>query len=271
MIICEIMNFNSKKTAFTLIETLIASVLLVVIVGTAVVANRSIQTSSSRSEEYAQMSALASEALDQVRFLKNSNPGSFYTLLGLNPVGDNKYIVFVGNNEISNNCTYGLCNPIESGGPAKLIWCQYSDNACRQMPSPVCLSASNCNMQDVFAEIDFKLGNSGHVSGDYLAIRRNPYSTTTNLDQHRMVVDLQNPLSSMSAALRSTVDTDQWNFYSRIINVQCIGTGGASTGFLQAANLDELKKGTYVVKVTLTNLNNPSSTVSQSTILTDWQ
>src|SRR3712207_4661219 len=121
-----------RQPGFTLMETLIALVISVVILGGSSLAARAIQENVRRTEERTQMASLAQESLDTMRFLRDSLKLQGRALaednggVDLN-AGNNDDIAegsFVARPDSFTNCqAAGSCPNAQSGGPLVLRWC----------------------------------------------------------------------------------------------------------------------------------------------------
>src|SRR4051812_26046620 len=100
----------SRQPAFTLIETLISVVVVVLVLGSASIANRIIQQAAYRGEAATQLSALADESLDQVRLLRDNlssgqDLGSLFGLAGGAATDQTASGLFVANSSKANPCS----------------------------------------------------------------------------------------------------------------------------------------------------------------------
>lgn len=272
-----------QQRAFTLIETLIASSIVVVILGAAVVSNRVIQESASRTDDRTVMEALADQSMEIIRgyqiVLPTLNLGNNARMnIPINDATTDRYGMFIAT-QIGNGCSPagGQCKEVPNGGPILMTWCDdQNPGSCQTnyrsnvKVSAACL-ATGCTAAQIFSYVQSQVPAAD--SGDVIAVRRTPYSGAGS-NNNRMVVDFTSPLIAGSTIdMTNTNSKADWDFYVKTIKMSRQGRNQASVGYTPASgnDLQKSRRSLYVVIVTIFNINNPNSKVIRTQTFTDWQ
>jgi prepilin-type N-terminal cleavage/methylation domain-containing protein len=254
------MSISRKKSGFTLIETMVASVIMVIVLSSAIAVGRGVQANATRSEEQLQMTSLVNESLDNVALLRDalsngSSPKSLGEGIGLVPGKASKgvFAADVG-------CGQPVCPKVEEGGALRLKWCDlksFGSSACSMAVSPVamndttnCSTGTNCPLETVYRK--FKLKGIPGNGYELVAVRTRPLEGP----EKRSVLDA----SSLSESNPDTVlyidGADGWSLYARQIEITRLSGS-------------PLQDASYQVTSTVYSYRNQSQKVSRTVLITD--
>lgn len=284
------------KKGFTLIETLIATVIAVVVIGAGATANLTIQRNLEQGEERLQMNALAAEALDNLRFLRDYAGVNFASTLNFSGASSafdatERGTLVSNRSRFDSGCSLGSCPETENGGPIVLDWCGSTEvpGCGKDYLSPVTFSecpSTPCLLKDTLNSsiLSAKLGSDSGVGGDLVGVRRKPFLSSEVTSQE--IADVGQYLTTGGAYSAAQLNADDksdkqlWNFYIRQIMVTRVGRTSSSgrpatdaaVGFQhlpipESVNAQSLRSSMYVVKVIIQNYHNPQRRVQKSAYL----
>lgn len=291
----------SRKSGFTLLETLISIAIIVVILGAAIASNRVITDSSALQLSVSQMDSLAEEGISEVQFLRDSLPTgtSVASYFGLNDSAADATVYGTFHSNLTNlsGCSSGNCPQAEAGGPVLLTWCT-AGSTCTVGPttvvSPIKLndSIATCPNDNGDCSLSKMFVVPAIANSEVIGLRVTKYAALDNScdasagvseNADRMMADAASQLND-PAANHSCISTyvssqpnKNWNFYTRLIKITqpaAAVCGACSTTNLQF-NGDSggplfnaaLRPKVYVVNVTVTDYFNPENTITKSSLL----
>jgi len=232
-----------RRDGFTLIETLIATSIALVLLGASVFASRAITENSLQVHERAQMAAIADEVIAQIRLDQLQNPSQpLSTLLGFGS---------------GHQVTGGLYSS-GAGSTVALTWGTASQLA-------TVIASSSPVKQTGLASGSFT--NIYAVAGDLADLKAGS----------QQVLDLTTPRQlGISVDADAATDRTHWTFYAVTTTVTQAADATAGWAFNNdagsavATDSANLKNGSYQVQVTVTNYHAPQSTLSRQANFSDW-
>jgi len=283
-----------KQQAFTLIETLVAASLAVIVLGAGVISSRTVESNTTFSSDSVQMNALADESITSFKLWRDQLQEKGLTLSDASALDikesdanntKQRLGYFFSYPTALNGCApVGLaCKDQTEGGPVLLQWCDTTKNKsnCMFNTSPVGIDDIQnlkCPANGNKCEYDVLFSKLG---GDLVAIGR--AGDVGDQGYKRIIVDGQTNPSTPLGSLKTEVLTSErakWDFYFRTLtitrqdNTQAMISGpdfklGATN--MDAAANNAMRKASYLVNVTITSYANPKSTITKSALLTDWK
>jgi prepilin-type N-terminal cleavage/methylation domain-containing protein len=237
-------NFRStRRPGFTLIETLMAFVILAVVLGASLVGSRTLSRQVQVTNAQAQMASLADEAVNALRVIRDQSSIGFESLFQFAIPGSlNKDKGFILG-------TQSLVATPKDGGPITYSWCSFNVPTCSDTKSLIYPTAKPLPGSEItIGTIQLA---PYRIKGELVALRKADYLAGS--PENRSELSLMNPLNNNPLATLLSVDTTQgWNYYSREITITKLGTGR------------------YQVDVLVTNFYDKASTVKRSVTLTDF-
>jgi prepilin-type N-terminal cleavage/methylation domain-containing protein len=236
---------NSRKSGFTLLETLVSLAILTMVLGASVISGRAMYQQSQINSDQAQMSALADESIATVRLLRDTTTRAAGAgLFGLSPTASAKGAFYMA--------PITSTSSADAGSALFPRWC--SGSGCSALVSSVGVDDDGVAAKCPSGPGNCTVGALGDK--ELVAVRRSSSAVTLPTGcGARAVFDLT--AVGASTCVKTSAIKD-WDFYVREITVT---RGGGSTAF--GAN-------TYSVKVSLTNHHNPQSTLTKTMLLTDY-
>lgn len=244
------------KPAFTLIETLIALTIVVVVLGASVSANRVIQIGSQVTAERTQMSALIDESISSLQlFQRQMQTGglSLGSVTGFD-------ILAAGVDSPAKKVLFYADPAATYTSPITQKICTETTAACQAEKSPIHIGIPFLTVAQMFVSTD--------IGGELVAVRRTPAT-------QRQVLSMASRLTTDSngvADVNSTTDQAIWDFYVRQITVVRLGT----TGNWYAQPIDgghtqgQARNAVFRVTITLSKYLSPGvPALSRTIILTD--
>lgn len=249
-----------SRPAFTLIETLIATAIALLLLGSSLFASRTISAGTAQLTEQAQMGALADEAIANLKLAQIESPTtSLSSLVGLSG----------STTKTSGGFYCATCTALGTGDPANrsasglsLRWgsltvlnsavtAPVQENGVRPL-----FSASFTNLIAVSRDLA-DLKSTHQLSLDLTAIsgattvNADDFSSATKDASHWTTYELS------TTVVQASDTTSGWTFS----NDKGSAVGAAAGG---------LKTGSYLVTVTVSNYHNPGSQLVRQAYLTDW-
>jgi type II secretory pathway pseudopilin PulG len=253
-----------RTKGFTLLETVVAAAITVVLLSAVSGINHTVQSSVAREEDAAQMGALADESISQVQFWRDamttynstqltdsSNSG---VSLSQNSGDTDAHVegTFYAPPQTSGNCINNgsvavPCDFVENGGPVVFMWCDASTNKnskcadgntrLRSIVTPFIPPSSSAGSYT----LNKAFGFSSTVLGmaDPVAIPLKPYATVSQCmngtrNDCRFMVDSSNGIQNEVSSLQAGV-TPGWSFYSRTVSISRPGIVPACDASVKAA------------------------------------
>jgi prepilin-type N-terminal cleavage/methylation domain-containing protein len=247
---------SMHKKAFTLIETLIALSIVVVVLGASISANRVIQISSQVTAERTQMSALVDESVSSLQLFQRQIATATLSLGG--PTGFD-IIGGVGNSPVKKVIFYSDPSVSYVSAITQKI-CSDTTAACQVEKSPVHIGVAALTVAQMFA--------NNSIAGELVAVRRSPAALRQGLSMSSRLTTDGNGIADVTA----TADLGIWDFYVRQINVIRLGSAGSWYGqTLNAGHTQgQARNATYQVTISISKYQTASTpTVSRTIILTD--
>ena len=256
------MQLRLVQPGFTLLETLIALSIAVLVLTTAGAAHHSVQQSILISEQQAQMSTLASQSVQEFRLLKDQSTDMAATFGFGNAASADSVVkgAFIATKGGIGECSTVQCSNIEDGGPAILSWCATTAPCASTAISPVgitgCLPL--CRFADIVA---------AH-QGEVVAVRRDPFISGAN----KMVsLGFDGTFTGGAPTNRFSADDftirQSWDLYLRTVTLTKVSPS-SSLDFAQtkngASDASLLRGSLYKITVNVQDYYNPSASYSTS-------
>lgn len=250
-----------KKSAFTLIETLVAMMIAVSMLAIIVAANRVASNTAVSVQNATTMNMLANESIANIQLLKDS--GEFDTNFGgISAPTTNIYSGLLTVSNQNNGCQAGNCPTVENGGPVYLQWCPLpSSLPCANTSAAVANDSGTTSRSAVYTK----------TQGEIVGVRKVDTSGAAIINYD--IADATNPVSAVQLNAADTNIQKDWSFYVRKISVTRYGQND-SLDFSQlpsSASQPDLRENTYRVSVTVRALSGSSAVAKKSIILTNWK
>lgn len=225
----------SVRRAFTLLETMVALGLVVLVIGATTAVNRTLSTSGTSAESVTHETALADEAVQDILLTQgyiqqSTRPDkTLATFFGGMSVGQSHYLV-----------PYQTSGPVILNMPIDLRWCMDAGDV-----DQVANQGQTCRIQpSKVGSLPLSTGTT--AQGELIAVNRAS-------GDYRPVVDA----TTKTNPIVSTSDLN-WDFFYRTIQLQEISLVAGVTGKA------------YQLTVTVTNRDTGTSLV-RTRIFTDWK
>lgn len=194
-----------KRSGFTLLETVVALAIGVIVMGAALTANRAVQHNAQIAEQTAQEDAIINDTIDQLTMTSNATR--------INGVNLSTAFAGLGSNSPVRVAPYRFRqqSPLNPTDPMVIRWCTPTDASCTgllEIPSPSTTIG------------DYSLGTALAANGaEVIAVRR-----TTPVSNEPQVYDFTY-LPASTAVAGSTLFADDataqtnWDFFRRQVTV----------------------------------------------------
>ena len=232
-----------SRRAFTLIETLIAMAIALVLLGASLFASRQISASALQLHDRAEMGAVADEVIAELRLAQLQNPSQpLATTLGIGAATQ------------------------QTGG-------FYTSSA----GTPVALSWGSTSQLAPIISANSPVTQTGLAAGSFTDL----YAMANDLGDLRLGSQLTLDLSTPRQAgtkidADAAADSGHWSVYAVTTTLVRASDTTSGWGFNNDAgaavstNKSQLQTGSYLVQVTVSNYHNPASKLVRQAYLTDW-
>ena len=231
-----------RAKGLTLLETLVALGIVVTVLGSSVLATRSIAQAALASEEHVTLADIAQKSLDMVNLVTVANP----TLITAAWVGQGQPVFFEPDPNGTN--AVGSCRQEDLANTAA---------PCAGTAAASIRTSASSNIQEVAAE----LNGADLVGVSRLAIPAD--------GQNSVLVDSLT-LPAAATPLNVNTNSGKWTFYTRKVQILPVSaTFAADNGqSVAGAAQTDLQTHTFEVVVTVTNYGNPQSTLRSAMTVT---
>lgn len=244
-----------QKSGFTLIETMVAIVIALTLLGASVAASRVVNQHTSRLEDQAQMNALADEALSYIQLVKTANQE-------VNGQGIGAYASIGGTTQVAVTCTNCRSGAGINFGSTSAIQPTVTLGGVAMGPS------STLDTSQASVRVD---GNPPVFTTQMTDIYALPRDITNGFLNGQLSFDLSAPFpTSYSGGYPDTSTPTFWNMYKVLLTVSRPVLVFNSDATTAAANQAALQGRMYQVVVTVSNYHDPSSHLTKTLLITDW-
>jgi len=267
-----------SQSGFTLLETLVAAVLVVIVLGSITLTNRTLSQGAQTAQANLQLNALADEAIDQVTLFHDTLPAGtkLSTAFGLSVSTTSVGLFAVNQTPLISGCSGTGCIQPGLGGPEMIQWCNPTASDATGFCAATVAGTSRTGSGTTYAAMaaDSALKLDGQ-SAELVAVRRTAY--TKGYADWRQIVDASNPSKvgesfTVLSPATSSQATD-WGFYLRTIQVKRLALPDTLPPLYSNAGLNAaaLRQATYVVTVSVKNYSSNQNIVRKTVTLTDWR
>lgn len=183
-----------RRPGFTLIETLIALLILVVVLGGSLTASRALSKQTRVTTDQTEMAKLADESLGALQTMRATDPGNFGATVGL-----------------AANASAPVSGAAIAAASAPYVSASWCGSSCASaLLVPVCQLHSSCRLSTQLSD-----------KGEVVAVSRT--DPAGGVCGTAAVVDLLSKLPVTCQVDPS--DTSNWSFYARSVSVSRVSTG----------------------------------------------
>lgn len=243
-----------RRPAFTLIETLIALAIVIVVLGASITANRVIQIGSLIASEHTQMAALADESISDLQLIHKQLQATNTSL------GDNTLGFVLPSNTTDTSPAQKVAIYADKTttylDATTLHLCTALSGVCKDEVSPLASQGTALSLNQQFTRSD--------MGGELVGVR---HTTSTG----RQLLSMSSRLSSDGGSgVADTSDTANWDFYVRKVLVTRLGTTGTWYGQTISQTQGQARSAVYQVTIRIEKYKVPSiPPLSRTIFLTD--